>query len=162
MRGSALALLLACGSAVHAQPVESRALRGEVVRVTDGDTVWVRPDGRKPVKVRLVGIDAPERCQAWGVQAREALAARVLNRRVEVNARAHDDYGRTLGTLRLQGEDIEAWMVLQGHAWSYRHRRSAGPYAEQEAAARRGGRGLFADANAIEPRTFRHIHGMCR
>ena len=62
----------------------AQALSGVVTRVTDGDTVWVRPDEpkRKPVKLRLVGIDAPERCQAWGAQATAALAAQVLHRHV--------------------------------------------------------------------------------
>ena len=132
------------------------------MRVIDGDTVWVRSAGHRPVKVRLIGIDAPERCQAWGLQARDALASRILRRQVDVRTRAKDDYGRTLGTLRLQGEDIEAWMVSQGYAWSYRSRGGAGRYREQERQARSAGRGLFADARAVEPRVFRKVHGSCR
>ena len=57
----------------------AHALSGIVTHVTDGDTIWVRPDepNRKPVKLRLVGIDAPERCQAWGAQATAALTSQV-------------------------------------------------------------------------------------
>jgi micrococcal nuclease len=139
----------------------SAALIGVVTRVSDGDTIWVRPDGGgKPVKVRVQGIDAPERCQAWGQQATAALSSRVLKRQVQVATRAYDDYQRAIGSLELDGEDIGAWMVSEGHAWSYRYRRSLGPYATQEQQARAARRGLFASA-AIEPRVFRQQHGPC-
>lgn len=155
MRALVLWLLLAlCGPAW--------ALSGVVTRVSDGDTLWVRPDdGGRPLKLRLQGIDAPERCQAWGPQARDALAARVLNRPVQVHTRAYDDYQRLIGTLQIDGEDVAAWMVREGHAWSYRYRRSLGPYAEQEAQARAARRGLFAADAPVLPRDFRKAHGPC-
>jgi len=152
-----MAAALACGS------VSAEIFSGVVTHVSDGDTLWLQRDhdAGKPIKMRVQGIDAPERCQAWGAQSTAALEARVLHRRVVVDARATDDYQRSLVTLRLAGEDIGAWMVTQGHAWSYRYRRSAGPYATQEQQARAAQRGLFADAQAIEPRVFRKQHGPC-
>ena len=145
----------------------ARELEATVTRVVDGDTLWLQADveanGKKPrpFKMRLQGIDAPESCQAWGTQATAALNGRVLNQRVQVQTRSKDDYDRTLGNIRLQGEDVSAWMVSQGHAWSYRYRRSNGPYAEQELMAKTAKRGLFADAAAQEPRWFRKAHGSC-
>lgn len=144
----------------------AQALTGVVTHVSDGDTVWVRPDDappqRKPVKLRLVGIDAPERCQPWGAQATAALTARVLHRRVEVPTRGVDNHGRLLGGLFLDdGSDVAAWMVASGHAWSSRWHRRPGPYAAQEAAARALRAGLFADALAVEPWVFRRSHGPC-
>jgi endonuclease YncB( thermonuclease family) len=144
--------------------VAAPAVEGVVTHVSDGDTGWVRPDGRRarPVKVRLIGIDAPERCQAWGAQATAALQRRVLHQHVVVPTRGHDDYGRTLGGLRLaDGEDISAWMVAQGHAWNYRSRRHGGPYAALEQRARSARRGLFANTAALPPRRFRQSHGPC-
>lgn len=143
--------------------VPAWAFTGVVTRVSDGDTVWIAPDDahRKPVKLRLAGLDAPERCQAWGPQAGEALARRVLNRRVEVTTRARDVHGRAIGMLYLDGADIGAWLVAGGHAWSQRYRRDPGPYRAEEAAARAAGRGLFADAGALPPREFRRRHGPC-
>ena len=139
----------------------AHALSGVVTHVTDGDTLWVRPEGGAPVKVRVQGIDAPERCQAWGPQSREALAARVLRRHVQVRTRAKDDYHRTIGTVELDGQDVAAWLVREGHAWSQRYRRSLGPYAAEEAEARRLHRGLFAAPAVVEPRDFRKAHGPC-
>jgi micrococcal nuclease len=155
-RGAAV-LMLWCVATGAAQ-----ALSGTVTHVTDGDTLWVRPDGGgKPVKVRMEGLDAPERCQAWGPQATAALTEKLLGQRIELEGRGRDDYGRLLGRPMWGGVDVGAWMVAQGHAWSYRWRSSEGPYAAEEAQARRAHRGLFADAQAIEPRTFRHDHGPC-
>lgn len=139
----------------------AQAFPAEVTRVTDGDTVWVRRDGRAPFKLRLDGLDAPEGCQAGGVAARDALAARLLHRRVEVRTRAHDDYGRAVGTLQLDGADVGAWLVAQGLAWNARFGRRAGPYAEQESSARAARRGLFAQREAEYPRDFRRRHGPC-
>lgn len=153
-----LALAAACCVATGA----AHALSGTVTHVTDGDTLWVRPEGGgKPVKVRMEGLDAPEHCQAWGLQATAALTEKLLHQRIELAGRGRDDYGRLLGRPMLGGVDVGAWMVAQGHAWSHRWQHSAGPYAAEEAAARAARRGLFADAQAMEPRTFRHDHGPC-
>jgi endonuclease YncB( thermonuclease family) len=156
MRRGLLALGLALSGA-------AQALSGTVTHVTDGDTIWVRPDEakRRPVKLRLVGIDAPERCQAWGAEATAALSAQVLHRHVEVPTRGVDAHGRLLGGLMLDGRDVSAWMVSQGHAWSSRFHRHPGPYAQQQRAAQSRRAGLFADPTAIEPWLFRKTHGPC-
>jgi endonuclease YncB( thermonuclease family) len=155
----ALLLALSCGAAW----ARSVVIEGTVVHVTDGDTLWLKPDatGEMPFKVRLAGLDAPERCQSGGAQAGAALAARVLHRRVQAFTVATDDFQRAVATVRLDGEDIGAWLVLQGHAWARGYRHAPGPYAQQEAAARAAGRGVFADPQAQDPRLFRRLHGRC-
>jgi endonuclease YncB( thermonuclease family) len=154
MRRLLLALCLAGAGA-------AQAMSGVVTHVTDGDTVWVRPAEGKPLKVRLVGIDAPERCQAWGAQSKAALAAKLLNQPVELTVQARDDYQRLLATVQLRGENVNAWLVSQGHAWSAHFRNSLGPYAAEEKQARAARRGLFADEQALNPRDFRKAHGTC-
>ena len=143
-------------------PASARQLHGIVSHVTDGDTLWVRPaGGQPPVKVRLQGVDAPEICQPFGPQARNALAARLRHRTVQVSIRARDRYQRSVGTVSFEGQDVGAWLVERGYAWSTRYRGRAGPYAEEEEQARRGRVGLWAD-HAVEPRLFRRSHGSCR
>ncbi len=156
---------VACAwSQVAAKPSEP-TLTGIVTRVSDGDTLWVRSDSdgqpRKPVKVRLLGIDAPERCQAGGAESTAALTSRVLRREVAVRVVGRDGYGRLLGEVRLDGQDLGAWMVREGHAWSHRRFGVADVYASEEAQARSAQRGLFGDPAAIEPRSFRRSRGNC-
>ncbi|HPH12708.1 MAG TPA: thermonuclease family protein, partial [Burkholderiaceae bacterium] len=136
---------------------------GVVTRVSDGDTLWVRPaSGGKPRKVRIDGIDAPEICQIWGPQSRDALAKRLLRQTVLVQVRSKDSYDRTLANLKFRGEDVGDWMVKRGYAWSYHYQRNVGPYPEQEMQARANRRGLFAHIRFIRPREFRKEHGACK
>jgi endonuclease YncB( thermonuclease family) len=111
--------------------------------------------------LRLDGMDAPELCQPEGPAAREALAAWALRRHVEVTVWRYDDYGRGLARIRLDGQDLGARMVREGHAWSYRYRRDPGPYLAEENEARARQRGLFRQAAPEVPRAFRQRHGPC-
>ena len=149
-------------AAVQAPAATQRTQSGIVTRVVDGDTVWVQTAGSgKPLKVRLQGIDAPEICQAGGVQAQDALKRQVLGQSVTLTSRAHDDYGRTVGTLHFQGQDVSRWLVANGHAWVYSYRHKKAPYADEFAQAQAARRGIFNDAQAEEPRVFRKRNGSC-
>lgn len=134
---------------------------GTVTHVTDGDTLWVQArQGGEPRKIRLSGIDAPEICQVHGEAARQALLSLVSGQAVLVTPLRKDDYGRLLARIAVQGQDVGAWMVLNGHAWSYHYQHSAGPYAQQEAWARSQAVGLWR-APAMQPGIFRRRHGSC-
>lgn len=149
-------LVLSC------QVQAKESFTGQVERIADGDTVWVRPDtGGRPRKLRLEGIDAPEICQPGGEASRAWLSQLALNQRVRVVVNRQDDYGRGLARVQLNGEDLAARMVRAGHAWSYRWRRSLGPYAADEQRARQSRLGLFASAATELPRDFRKRHGSC-
>jgi micrococcal nuclease len=148
--------------AAQASAATRRAQSGVVTYVGDGDTVWVQIGAHdKPLRVRLQGIDAPEICQAGGVQARDALKSRVMGQSVTVTSSAHDDYGRTVGTLHWQGQDMGRWLVANGHAWVYSYRHKKAPYAGEFAQAQAARRGVFSDAAAEEPRVFRKRLGSC-
>jgi micrococcal nuclease len=158
MRAYLLLISMLMASAAHA-----KTQQGIVTRVSDGDTLWIamQPKG-KPIKMRMQGIDAPEICQAWGAQARDALKKRLLQQSVSVEIRAKDDFGRSLILLTHGGEDVGAWLVKSGHAWSYPYRRKPGAYAMEQEQARAKRIGLWAQREtAMEPRQFRRSHGAC-
>ena len=153
-----IAALLICLPAF----AEANSFDGVVTHVTDGDTLWVRPaSGGAPTPIRIDGIDAPEICQEFGRESREALVAHVLHKPVRVNSRAVDDYHRGIGHVSLGGEDVGVWMVSHGYAWSYRFRRDRGPYSSEEARARKARLGLWHTSGALPPRDFRKSHGSC-
>ena len=136
-------------------------MQGQVSYVSDGDTLWLSgPDGKRH-RVRFEGIDAPEICQAWGKESRAALQAKVRGQTVTVYAGRRDDYGRWLGKVSINEADLGAWMVENGHAWSYRYRWSGGPYAGQEQSALNARRGLFALPSPERPGAFRKRNGPC-
>lgn len=143
--------------------VQARVWIGRVTHVSDGDTLWLKPvDGSGPRKVRLLGLDAPELCQAGGEAARAALQGLVAGKPVQVTVNFQDNYGRDLARLRVDDRDVGAALVSAGHAWSSRWHNSRGPYAAQEASARSVRSGLFADPAAQLPRDFRQRHGPCQ
>ena len=90
----------------------------QVQHVSDGDTVWlIRVPTRVTVKVRLAGFDAPEICQHWGPQARQALTSLLATGRwVMVWPQGTDVYERMVGAVWVNGQDVAAWMVFHGHA----------------------------------------------
>jgi micrococcal nuclease len=174
-----LCSLLCCAATVQAKPRSGEPkgeLKGVVTHVSDGDTLWVRlAAGERSVKVRFQGIDAPEICQTGGPQSLAALKAKVLNQTVTLQTNRYDDYGRMLARVSLTAgagagtskgsnparQDLGAWMVERGQAWSYRYRNNPVPYAPQEQAARTAKLGLWSTPGALEPRIFRKQHGSC-
>jgi micrococcal nuclease len=140
----------------------TEAYFARAVIISDGDTLWVEPEGGGELrKLRLQGIDAPEICQSGGVAARDALHALVMQRRLAVQVKYWDNYGRGLAYIEADGQDVAEAMVRQGQAWSYRWRRSLGPYAQQETQARQAALGLFSQLAPELPRDFRLRHGSC-
>ena len=135
---------------------------GVVSYVTDGDTLWVQPDrGGATRKLRILGIDAPEICQAGGEASRNALIQLALNQRVHVTVTRQDVYGRGLARIHLGSQDIGAQMVSSGQAWSYRWQKSRGPYAREQAFAQQMQLGVFSGGRALNPKDFRRRHGSC-
>ena len=149
--------------ATHATPAEAATQTAWVSWVMDGDTVLLLPeDAREAVRLRLLGIDAPELCQPGGEAARDALIARVLRRTVRLQVRGQDSYGRQLGHVWLDAQDVAAEMVRSGWAWAYQHRTGRGPYAALQRQAERERVGVFAAREtAMSPALFRQFHGSC-
>jgi len=170
-RGLAAALLgLVCswGAAPATPPVRAASgIEGTVTRVVDGDSLWLTPAaGGRAIEVRLAGIDAPEICQEGGAEAKAFLAELVLKKPARLQpggiGPGRDPYGRTLGTLFVDGIEVNRRLVEEGQAWSLRVKWDQGPYMVQERMARALGRGLHkAGSAALQPRDFRLRHGPC-
>lgn len=120
------------------------SIYGQVVGISDGDTVVVLTPAKEQLRVRLAEIDTPERRQPYGSRARQALAAKVFRKTVRLEIQDIDRYGRSIGRLYLDGRDINAEMVAEGHAWVYRQYARDPRLPELEAEARRQRLGLWA------------------
>lgn len=121
------------------QPV----LIGTVVSVHDGDTIRVNLDSG-PITVRFDSIDAPEKSQPWGREAHAALAQRLNRQVVALEVREQDQYERLVAMVYLGDENINRWLVQQGHAWAYRQYLRDASYCTLEATARSARLGLWA------------------
>jgi endonuclease YncB( thermonuclease family) len=130
---------------------------GRVVNVHDGDTVTVLSGGVER-RVRLVGIDAPERGQPHATAARRGLAARVAGRDVKVIERGADSYGRTLGRVLVADVDANAAQVRDGHAWVFRRFENDPSLIALEGEAKSARRGLWRDPDPVPPWVWRERH----
>jgi endonuclease YncB( thermonuclease family) len=132
-------------------------LRGKVVSIADGDTITVLDADKKQHKVRLNGIDAPEKKQAFGAKSKTRLGEMVAGKDVVVEWKEKDTYGRTLGKVTQSGVDVNLQMVKEGLAWHYRKYSKSIELARAEAEAKAAKKGLWADPNPVPPWDFRKL-----
>ena len=151
-----LSFLLSIGTVI------AETLQGRVVGIMDGDTVKVLDASNSQWKIRLIGIDAPEKKQAFGTKSKEHLSDLVYNKQVTIEYSKTDRYGRTLGKILVDGVDANLEQVKAGLAWHYKqYAKEQSPedqslYSSAENQARAGNRGLWIDASPTPPWDFRH------
>ena len=95
-------------------------LVGKVIKVTDGDTVNVLSSDNKTHKIRLSGIDAPEKKQAFGNKSKQALADLIDGKAVSVEFNKLDKYQRVVGKITFNGQDVNLRQIKLGLAWHYK------------------------------------------
>lgn len=145
----------------HSLPWQFRA---RVTYVCDGDSIWVKTWYGRRVKLRLLGIDAPETEQAFGGMSQIILARMIEGRRIDVAAVDRDIYGRYVSALLCDGEDVCLRMIERGAAWPYFHyfnrmpRDVAQRYRHAFELARRDRIGLWQEENPEAPWNWRKRH----
>ncbi len=140
-------------------PSFSWAWSGEVVGITDGDTITVlNSKTLKDVKIRLYGIDTPERGQAFSKRAKQFTSKLVYGKVVEVEVMDTDRYGRTVAMIYADKNLLNEELVKAGLAWvyyQYCHEIICHAWADYQFAARLDKRGLWRDPDPIPPWEFR-------
>jgi endonuclease YncB( thermonuclease family) len=146
-------------------PAFADTLTGKVVKVTDGDTITVLDSHNTQYRIRLQGIDAPERKQAFGKASRKHLARLVAGKTVTVRWAKRDRYGRIVGKVlytfvwhtSVDNVDVCLEQVRAGYAWHYKHYQEEQTpadryaYAKAEWQARQKRLGLWQDKLPMPP-----------
>ncbi len=171
--GTALicAVLLCLNGTAHGEASRAESeheFSARVIAVLDGDTVLIlrqqptsgERHARGPVKIRLAGIDAPEKEQAYGPPSHDALAEMVLHKQIRVHTVAIDKYGRSVAQLEVGGLSVNEEMVRRGMAWEYSHFHSDRNFIVLEAEARQSRRGLWAQREPTPPWQWRKQHAV--
>jgi endonuclease YncB( thermonuclease family) len=144
--------------------LDPQSFTGKVVGVSDGDTIKVMREGRA-VKIRLHGIDYPEKKQPYGTRAKRFTSDRAFRNQVTVYVKHTDRYGRIVGEVILpDGLSLNKELVYFGLAWWYRkYAPNDRTLKALEAGARKAKRGLWADENnPITPWEWRKMQrGRC-
>ena len=151
-----LGLLALPFTTAQANTTVTGELTGRVVSVIDGDTVTVLTEDNVQHRIRLNGIDAPEKYQAFGGKARQHLGDLVYKKEVTVTLFGKDKYGRDIGQIATDElDDVNAIMIQDGFAWHYVKYYPSAEYAALQEEAQDNNRGLWADSNPIPPWEFR-------
>lgn len=136
------------------QPLQ--VLEGICVGVSDGDSMHLElPDGER-VRVRLYGIDAPEKDQDFALAARKKLGKLIYDKQIRIEVVEVDKYGRYVGKVYAGARYVNRFMLKEGLAWHYKHYAAEDELlAEAEARAKAAGRGIWASTSPCCPRYFR-------
>jgi micrococcal nuclease len=131
-------------------------ISGRVVGVADGDTLTVLDEAYQQHKIRLAGIDAPEKAQPFGQVGKHKLAEICYMKQVTVEVINTDRYGRTVGDVTCEGVHANEEMVRGGYAWAYRQYSNGFEYLFPiEEQAKLAQLGLWEDAHPTPPWAWR-------
>lgn len=136
---------------------DAEEYNAKVIVVIDGDTLLVWHNGAKE-KIRLANIDAPEKDQPYGMDARQAMIGMVLKKLVHIETKAVDKYGRTVALVSVDGSNVNEAMVKRGMAWEYSHYKPGREYIALQSEAQQAHRGLWSQRNPIAPWRWRKMH----
>lgn len=132
-------------------------IEGRVVSVADGDTITVLDAARRPHRIRLAEIDAPEKRQPFGKRSKQSLSDMVYGQRVKAVCPTRDRYRRYICRVYVGGSglDVNAAQVERGMAWVYRRYASDPALYRLELEARTARRGLWSDPKPVPPWSWR-------
>lgn len=146
---------------IFSQVCIAATINGKVIGVSDGDTIIIMDNTNTQHKIRLAGIDAPEKSQAFGSASKSSLSDLVYGKQVDVEWSKRDRYGRAVGKVMVNGVDANLEQLKLGMAWFYKHYENEMSlenrleYAAAEEYARLNKLGLWTDDNAVPPWDFR-------
>lgn len=130
---------------------------GRVVKIVDGDTYDILIDGIQ-TRVRMDGIDAPEKGQAYYQVSKDYLGQLCDGQTVRLESKGKDRYGRTLAKSFLAGgREVGAEMIKAGMAWHYKKYSDDAELSRMETEARQARKGLWADTNPMAPWDYRKM-----
>ena len=132
-------------------------LTGTVIKIVDGDTFDVLTAGNNRIRIRLYGIDSPERSQDHYRVCKNALGQFIAGRLVRLVPHGKDRNKRLIAEVFLNGENINLKMINNGYAWHFKKYAPDALYAKAEISARSAKRGLWQMAGAVAPWDFRKM-----
>lgn len=136
--------------------LSAQTLKGKAVSIADGDTFTLLVNDNEQVKIRIDGIDAPEKKQDFGNRAKQYLSDMIWNQELIVKVSKKDRYGRSIGKVSTpEIPDVGLEMIKAGLAWQYRDYNNDKTYSEAERLARENKKGLWIYKNPVRPQDFR-------
>lgn len=135
---------------------QAQSFSVRVVGISDGDTFTCINDDNLQLKIRINGIDAPEKKQAFGNKSKELLSSLIFGKRINIDVQSKDGYGRYIAYVYSpEGKDVALLMLHEGMAWHFTKYDNNKVYSDAENVARKAKRGLWSESSPIAPWDFR-------
>lgn len=154
MRNLFITFLIVCTLPACGQATE---LTGQVVRIADGDTFTLLLENKEQVRIRLHGIDTPERGQPYSRVATDYLGELLSQGQVVVRVMDTDRYGRTIGMVLVDGWNVNEELIRAGYAWHYKQYDDNEYWARLENEARSSKKGLWQEPDPTPPWVYRRM-----
>ncbi len=147
-----------CENRSYGKGHESK-VHGMVISISDGDTYDILVNGNKKIRIRMYGIDAPEKGMPFYKVSKKYLGSLCFKKNVRIEITDTDKYGRTVARTYLDdGRELGLEMIKAGYAWHFKKYSSDADLAEAEITARNNKLGLWADPRPIPPWEIRKLH----
>jgi endonuclease YncB( thermonuclease family) len=133
-----------------------------VTAITDGDTINILDTQKTEHKIRISGIDAPEKAQPFGSKSTANLGRLAFNKDAQADCPKRDRFGRLVCKVTVDGTDVGLQQVTDGMAWWYRKyaKEQLGAdqdsYEQAETMAKLRRIGLWGEVNPVPPWEWRH------
>jgi endonuclease YncB( thermonuclease family) len=156
-------VLVTIGLALLAVTARADTLSGRVVGIADGDTLTLLDATKTQHKIRLAGIDSPEKSQPFGQACKKSLSDLAYDHVVVIESTKLDRYGRVIGKVLVNGQDVNLEQVRRGCGWHYKQYQNEQilddrlNYNAAEESARASRVGLWADHEPVPPWEWRKL-----
>ena len=140
---------------LHAQ----NNIYGKVVKIADGDTFTILDNKNKQHKVRFYGIDCPEKGQDYFQVAKDFTSKHAKGKNVRIEVKSTDRYGRKVGVVWINSNNLNAKLLQEGLAWHYNQYDKSLSYANAEKTARLSKKNIWSHKKPVAPWEFRKSKG---
>ena len=130
-------------------------IKGKVIKITDGDTFVLLTDSKEQIKIRLHGIDAPEKKQDYGTVSKNYLSNLVFKKDITIEFKNRDRYGRSIGIAFVEGVNVNEKMLAEGMAWHFKKYDTNSQWSALEIKAKKEKKGLWSQSNPVAPWEWR-------
>jgi len=148
-------LLFNIPEAHQQSPLNTPNQNGKVVKIIDGDTFDILTKEKKTLRVRMNGIDCPERKQDFYQSAKNALSGYIFNKEVKLSITGYDRNKRAIAMVYHNGDNINLAMIRSGFAWHFKKYSTDTSFAKAEQQARLARKGLWSMDHPVAPWEFR-------
>ena len=130
-------------------------IKGKVIKITDGDTFVLLTDSKEQIKIRLHGIDAPEKKQDYGTDSKNYLSNLVFKKDIIIEYKNRDRYGRRIGIAFMEDVNVNEKMLSEGMAWHFKKYDTNSQWSVLESKAKEEKKGLWSQPNPVAPWEWR-------